>query len=156
MLKLPLSCVFFCLVFRGSLSAGIVTQLNIGKKNWKMHIFICTRMWRTGIAMQVRSKQFFFRIPVVKNMCFTTVSECCNFAFSQELILILFLAQRALRNFDPEPEKNYSEVNKLTCIIFTLLVALLLLVHAFLFIFGSYTSLISLFLNYFCNVFNFV
>nr|XP_022316784.1 phosphatidylinositol-glycan-specific phospholipase D-like [Crassostrea virginica] len=48
MLKLPLSCVFFCLVFRGLLSAGIVTQLNI--------------------------------------------------------------AQRALRNFDPESEKNYSEI----------------------------------------------
>ena len=24
----------------------------------------------------------------------------------------VFLAQRALRNFDPEPEKNYSEVDK--------------------------------------------
>nr|XP_022313373.1 phosphatidylinositol-glycan-specific phospholipase D-like isoform X1 [Crassostrea virginica] len=48
MLKLPLSCVFFCLIFRGSLSAGIVTQLNI--------------------------------------------------------------AQRALKNFDPESSKNYSEI----------------------------------------------
>ena len=57
MLKLALSCVFFCLIFRGSLSAGIVTQLNIGKKNWKMHIFIFTRMRRTDIAMQVHAEQ---------------------------------------------------------------------------------------------------